>query len=141
MRFMIIVKSCPEFEAETTPQTPDEQLMKEMADFHEELAKAGVLLDASGLQPSRKGWRIHYDGQKRSVVDGPFAESKELIAGFTTIQVRNREEAMQWSRRFPNPAGRDLPAVIEVRQLYELDDFTPNEQVERFREMNTPSQK
>jgi len=141
MRFMIIVKSNPEFEAETTPQSPDEQLMKEMADFHEELTRAGVLLDASGLQPSRKGWRIHYDGQKRTVVDGPFAESKELIAGFTTIQVRNREEAMEWSRRFPNPAGRDLPAVIEVRQLYELDDFEPNAQVERFREMNTPSQK
>ncbi|MCW5649882.1 MAG: YciI family protein [Ramlibacter sp.] len=138
MRFMIIVKSCPEFEAETTPQTPDEALMAEMADFHEELSKAGVLLDASGLQPSRKGWRIHYDGQKRTVVDGPFAESKELIAGFTTIQVRSREEAMEWARRFPNPAGRDAQAVIEVRQLYELDDFTPNAQVERFREMNTP---
>ena len=141
MRFMIIVKSCPEFEAETTPQSPDEQLMKDMADFHEELTQAGVLLDASGLQPSRKGWRIHYDGQKRTVVDGPFAESKELIAGFTTIQVRSREEALEWSRRFPNPAGRDLPAVIEVRQLYELHDFEPNAQVERFREMNTPSQK
>jgi len=141
MRFMIIVKSCPEFEAETTPQSPDEQLMKDMADFHEELSQAGVLLDASGLQPSRKGWRIHYDGQKRTVVDGPFAESKELIAGFTTIQVRSRQEALEWSRRFPNPAGRNLPAVIEVRQLYELDDFQPNAQVERFREMNTPSQK
>lgn len=141
MRFMIIVKSTPEFEAETTPQTPDEKLLTAMADFHEELAKAGVLLDASGLQPSRKGWRIHYDGQKRTVIDGPFAESKELIAGFTTIQVRSRDEALEWSRRFPNPAGENLPAVIEVRQLYELDDFEPGEQVERFREMNTPSQK
>jgi hypothetical protein len=140
MRFMIIVKSTPEFEAETTPQTPDEQLMADMADFHEELSKAGALLDASGLQPSRKGWRIHYDGQKRTVVDGPFAEAKELIAGFTIIQVRSREEALEWSRRFPNPVGRSAPAVIEVRQLYELDDFTPNEQVERFRQMNTPSQ-
>jgi hypothetical protein len=140
MRFMIIVKSTPEFEAETTPQTPDEKLMAAMADFHEELAKAGVLLDASGLQPSRKGWRIQYDGQKRTVIDGPFAEAKELIAGFTTIQVRSREEAMEWSRRYPNPVGENAPAVIEVRQLYELDDFTPSEQVERFREMNTPSQ-
>lgn len=140
MRFMIIVKSTPEFEAETTPQTPDEQLMADMADFHEELSEAGALLDASGLQPSRKGWRIHYDGQKRTVVDGPFAEAKELIAGFTIIQVRSREEALEWSRRFPNPVGRSAPAVIEVRQLYELDDFTPNEQVERFRQMNTPSQ-
>lgn len=141
MRFMIIVKSTPEFEAETTPQTPDEKLMKEMADYHEELSRAGVLLDGSGLQPSRKGWRIHYSGQKRTVIDGPFAEAKELIAGFTTIQVRSREEAMEWSRRYPNPVGENAPAVIEVRQLYELDDFTPSDQVERFREMNTPSQK
>ena len=141
MRFMIIVKSTPEFEAETTPQTPDEQLLAAMADFHEELAQAGVLLDASGLQPSRKGWRIHYDGQKRTVIDGPFAEAKELIAGFTTLQVRNREEALAWSRRFPNPVGENAPAVIEVRQLYELDDFEPSAQVERFRQMNTPSQK
>ena len=141
MRFMIIVKSTPEFEAETLPQTPDEKLMKEMADYHEELSTAGVLLDGSGLQPSRKGWRIHYDGQKRTVIDGPFAEAKELIAGFTTIQVRNREEALEWSRRFPNPVGEGQPAVIEVRQLYELDDFEPSPQVDRFREMNTPSQK
>ncbi len=140
MRFMIIVKSTPEFEAETLPQTPDEKLMAAMADFHEELSQAGVLLDASGLQPSRKGWRIHYDGQKRTVVDGPFAESKELIAGFTTIQVRSREEALQWSRRFPNPVGEHAPAVIEVRQLYELEDFTPSDARERFRELNTPSQ-
>ncbi|OOG44711.1 YciI family protein [Polaromonas sp. A23] len=140
MRFMIIVKSTPEFEAETTPQTPDEKLLAAMADFHEELTKAGVLLDASGLQPSRKGWRIHYNGQKRTVIDGPFAEAKELIAGFTTIQVRSREEAMEWSRRYPNPVGENASAVIEVRQLYELDDFSPSEQIERFREMNTPSQ-
>lgn len=141
MRFMIIVKSTPEFELETLPQTPDEKLMAAMADFHDELSKAGVLRDASGLQPSRKGWRIHYDGQKRTVIEGPFANSRELIAGFTTIQVSSREEAMEWSRRYPNPVGENAPAVIEVRQLYELDDFTPNEQVDRFREMNTPSQK
>jgi hypothetical protein len=141
MRFMIIVKSTPEFEAETLSQTPDEKLMKEMADYHEALSTAGVLLDGSGLQPSRKGWRIHYDGQKRTVIDGPFAEAKELIAGFTTIQVRSREEALEWSRRFPNPVGEGQPAVIEVRQLYELDDFEPSPQVDRFREMNTPSQK
>ena len=140
MRFMIIVKSTPEFEAEPTPM-PDEQLMAAMAGFHEELAKAGVLLDASGLQPSRKGWRIQYTGGKRTVIDGPFAEAKELIAGFTTIQVRSREEALEWSRRYPNPVGENAPAVIEVRQLYELDDFEPSAQVERFRDMNTPSQK
>jgi hypothetical protein len=141
MRFMIIVKSTPEFEAEATPQVPDEKLMAAMADYHEALSRAGVLLDGSGLQPSRKGWRIHYDGQKRTVMDGPFAEAKELIAGFTTIQVRSREEALEWSRRYPNPVGENAQAVIEVRQLYELDDFAPGPQVDRFREMNTPSQK
>ena len=141
MRFMIIVKSQPDFEAETTPQTPDEQLMKDMADFHEDMARAGVLLDGSGLQPSRTGWRIHYEGGKRTVIDGPFAEAKELIAGFTIIQVRSREEAMEWSRRFPNPAGQGKEAVIEVRQLYELQDFEPNAQVDRFRAMDMPSQK
>lgn len=141
MRFMILVKSCPEFEAETTPAAPDEALMAAMADYHEQLTQAGVLLDASGLQPSRTGWRIHYDGERRTVIDGPFAEAKELIAGFTTIQVRSREEALEWSRRFPNPAGAGKPAVIEVRQLYELDDFAPGEQIDRFRAMdNTPSQ-
>ena len=116
-------------------------LLAAMADYHEELSKAGVLLDASGLQPSRKGWRIHYEGARRTVIDGPFAEAKELIAGFTTIQVRSREEALEWSRRFPNPVGEGAPAVIEVRQLYELDDFTPGPSVDRFREMNTPSRK
>lgn len=141
MRFMIIVKSAPEFELETLPQTPDKKLMAAMADFYDELSKAGVPLDASGLQPSGKGWRIHYDGQKRTVSDGPIANSRELIAGFTTIQVSSREEAMEWSRRYPNPVGENAPAVIEVRQLYELNDFTPNEQVDRFREMNTPSQR
>jgi hypothetical protein len=141
MRFMIIVKSTPEFEARTTPQVADEKLMAAMADYHEALSRAGVLLDGSGLQPSRKGWRIHYDGQKRTVIDGPFAEAKELIAGFTTIQVRSREEALEWSRRYPNPVGEHAAAVIEVRQLYELDDFAPGPQVDRFREMNAPSQK
>ena len=140
MRFMMIVKSTPEFEAEPTP-TPDEKLMAAMADYHEELARAGVLLDGSGLHPSRNGWRIAYDGQRRTVTDGPFAEAKELIAGYTLIQVRSREEALEWSRRYPNPVGEDAPAVIEVRQLYELDDFAPTGSAERFRAMNTPSQK
>jgi hypothetical protein len=139
MRFMIIVKSTPEFEAETSPQTPDEKLMAAMADYHEELSKAGVLLDASGLQPSCNGWRIYYDGQKRTVVDGPFTEAKELIAGFTTIEVRSREEALEWSRRFPNPVGENAPAVIEVRQLHVFDGFPPNGQADGFRQMNTPS--
>jgi hypothetical protein len=141
MRFMIIVKSTPEFEAETTQQKRDEKLLAAMADYHEALSRAGVLLDAGGLQPSRMGWRIHYDGQKRTVVDGPFTESKDLIAGFTTIEVRSRDEVLEWSRRYPNPVGEGRPAVIEVRQLHLLDGFPPNSQVDRFREMNTPSQK
>ncbi|WP_137892755.1 YciI family protein [Ramlibacter sp. 2FC] len=134
MRFMIIVRSTPEFEAETTP-APDEKLFAAMADYHEQLAQAGVLLDASGLQPSAKGWRIRYQGERRQVIDGPFAETKELIAGYTLIQVRSREEALEWSRRFPNPVGEGQPAEIEVRQLYELEDFPPSEGVDRFKRM------
>ncbi len=136
MRFMIIVKSCDEFEAETTP-APDEALMAEMVRFHEELAQAGVLLDGSGLHPSRQGWRVHHgaDGSQR-IVDGPFAEAKELIAGYTLIQVRSREEAVEWSRRFPNPAGRGKDAVVELRQLYELDDFPPSQPLEDFKKLD-----
>jgi len=114
---------------------PTEALIASMADFHEQLAKAGVLLDASGLQPSAKGWRVHYDGRQRRVVDGPFAETKELIAGYTVIQTRSREEALEWSRRFPNPAVDGGEAEIEVRQMYELEDFGASEATERFREL------
>jgi len=139
MRFMIIVKSTPEFEAEARP-APDEALFAAMAAYHEELARAGVLLDASGLQPSRKGWRIHYGAEGRRVIDGPFAEAKELIAGYTLISARSREEALEWSRRFPNPVGVGQEAVIEVRQLYELEDFSPGPSLERFRDFHLPSQ-
>ena len=132
MRFMIIVKATPDSEAGVMPE---EGLLEAMADYHEELSQAGVLLDASGLQPSSKGWRIRYSGGKRTVVDGPFAESKEMIAGYTLIQVRSREEAMEWARRFPAPFGERTEGEIEVRPLYELDDFTPGEAVERFREI------
>jgi hypothetical protein len=132
MRFMILVKATPKSEAGAMPE---EAMIAAMASYHEELAKAGVLLDASGLQPSSKAWRIRYDGAKRTVVDGPFAESKELVAGYTMIQVRSREEALEWTRRFPNPVGEGQPAEIEVRPLFELDDFEPSPSVERFREM------
>ena len=134
MRFMIIVKSCPAFEAELTPAAPEE-LMAEMAAYHEELMRAGVLLDGSGLHPSRTGWRVHYGPEGTRMVDGPFAEAKELIAGYTLIQVRNREEALEWSRRFPNPAGRDMEAVIELRQLIELDEFPPSQALDKFKQM------
>lgn len=134
MRFMIIVKSCPEFEAELTPEAPEE-LMAEMAAYHDELARAGVLLDGCGLHPSRTGWRIHCDASGQRVMDGPFAEAKELIAGYTLIQVRSREEALEWSRRFPNPAGRGKEAVIELRQLIELDEFPPSDALDKFKQL------
>jgi hypothetical protein len=129
---MILVKATKDSEAGVKPP---EELFAAMADYHEQLVKAGVLLDASGLQPSSNGWRVKYSGGKRTVIDGPFAEAKELIAGYTMIQVKSREEALEWSRRFPNPAidGRDCE--IEVRQLFELDDFGESESIDRFREM------
>ena len=132
MRFMIIVKATKDSEAGVMPQ---EGLIAAMAKYHEELVKAGALLDASGLQPSSKGWRIKYSGDKRTVVDGPFVESKELIAGYTLIQAKSKQEAVEWTKRFPNPAGDGKEAEIEVRQLFELEDFGPSAAVERFREM------
>ena len=132
MRFMIIVKATKDSEAGVMP---GEELLASMATYHEELQKAGVLLDGSGLQPSSKGWRIKYSGDKRTVVDGPFAETKELIAGYTMIEVNSREEAMEWTKRFPNPAVDGMEAEIEVRQLFELEDFAPSDTIERFRDM------
>jgi len=133
MRFMIIVKATAVSEAGAPP---DEALMAVMGTYHEELAKAGVLLDATGLQPSSKGWRIHYSAGKRTVIDGPFAETKELIAGYTLIQVRSREEAMEWARRFPAPFGEQADGEIEVRQLFELEDFEPSPELERFQKLD-----
>lgn len=133
MRFMIIVKATALSEV---GGPPDEALMAAMGAYHEELVKAGVLLDATGLQPSSKGWRIRYSAGKRTVIDGPFAETKELIAGYTLIQVRSREEAMEWARRFPAPFGEQADGEIEVRQLYELEDFEPSPELERFKELD-----
>lgn len=133
MRYMIIVKASIESETETTPISADVGLLTEMASYHEQLTKAGVLLDGSGLKPSSQGWRIRYEGDTRRVIDGPFAETRALIAGYTLIQVKSRAEAMEWARRFPNPAGHGKPAEIEVRPLYELDDFVPSAEVERLR--------
>jgi hypothetical protein len=137
MRFMIIVKATPDSEAGRFPEDSD-SLFAAMAAYHEELARAGVLLDASGLQPSSKGWRVQYEGGRRTVVDGPFAETKELVAGYTLIQTRTRDEALEWSRRFPNPIGEGIPCHIEVRQLYELEDFeglVKDETAGRFRDI------
>jgi len=135
---MMIVKATKDTEAGVMPS---EKLLAEMAKYHEELQKAGVLLDASGLKPSAKGWRVKYAGAQRTVIDGPFTESKELIAGYTLIQVKSREEAVEWARRFPNPAVDGKEGEIEVRQLFELEDFGPSEAVERFREMDIGTKK
>jgi hypothetical protein len=129
MRFMIIVKATRDSEA---GKPPPESLFAEMAAYHEALVKAGVLLDGAGLQPSSKGWRIRYSGDKRTIVDGPFAETKELIAGYTLIQTKTREEALEWARRFPNPTIDHAECEIEVRQLFDLEDFEPNPQLRRF---------
>jgi hypothetical protein len=129
---MIIVKANKDSEAGVMPK---KELMEQMGKFHEELHKAGVLLDATGLRASSKGWRIKYSGGKRVVTDGPFAETKELIAGYTLIQVKSREEALEWSRRYPNPAGEGKDCDIEVRQLFEMEDFDAPEEVERIRKI------
>jgi hypothetical protein len=137
MRFMIIVKATADSEAGRFPEDSD-RLFASMAQYHEQLAQAGVLLDASGLQPSSKGWRVRYEGTQRQVIDGPFTETKELIAGYTLIQVRSRDEALEWSRRFPNPVGEGAAAEIEVRQLYEMEDFDgllKAETAERFQQI------
>ncbi|HEY7729087.1 MAG TPA: YciI family protein [Candidatus Eisenbacteria bacterium] len=138
MKAMIIVKATKDSEAGAMPE---EKMIASMVTYHEELMRAGVLLDASGLKPSAQGWRVRYSGGKRTVLDGPFTEAKELIAGYTLIQVKSREEAIEWSRRFPNPVGEGADAEIEVRPLFELDDFGPSEAMDRFREMGIRSQK
>ena len=121
---MIIVRATAMSEAGVFPDDPG--LMAGMAAFHEDLAKAGVLLDAAGLQPSAKGWRVRHGSGRPVVVDGPFAETKELIAGYTVIQVRSPDEALEWSRRFPRPFPAGIDCEIEVRRLYELEDFAPD---------------
>lgn len=135
MRFMIIVKATKDSEAGVLP---DEKLLTEMGKFNEELVKAGVMLAGEGLQPSSKGARVRFSGSKRTVVDGPFAETKELIAGYWLWQVRSKEEAIEWVKRCPNPMlGED--SEIEIRQVFEAEDFgaefTPElrEQEERLR--------
>ena len=138
MRFMILVKASKDTEAGVMPE---EKLIAAMATYHEELAKAGALLDASGLQPSSKGWRIKYSGGKRTVIDGPFTETKELIAGYTLIQAKSREEAIEWTTRFPNPAVDGREGEIESRQLFELEDFGPSAAVDRFRDMSVGTKK
>ena len=119
MRFMVMVKATANSEAGTMPS---HELLAAMGKFNEELARAGVLLAAEGLQPSAKGARVKFSGGKRSVVDGPFAETKELVAGFWLWQCKSRDEAIEWVKRCPDPMPGE-ESVIEIRQLFELDDF------------------
>ena len=119
MRFMIIIKASQDSEAGIMPST---ELLTAMGNYNEELAKAGILLAGEGLQPSSKGARVRFSGDKRTVIDGPFAETKELIAGFWLWQVKSKEEAIEWVKRCPNPMP-GTEAEIEIRQVFELDDF------------------
>jgi hypothetical protein len=118
MRFMIIVKATEDTEAGKMPST---ELLTAMGKFNEELVNAGVLLAGEGLQPSAKGARIRYEGTQRTVIDGPFPETRELVAGFWLIQVKSKEEAIEWMKRCPNPS--DGPSEIEIRQVFEMEDF------------------
>src|SRR5579872_2204003 len=120
MRFMILIKATKDSEAGVMP---DEKLLTEMGKFNEELVKAGVMLAGEGLHPSSKGARVRFSGKERTVIDGPFAETKELIAGFWLWQVRSREEALEWLKRAPFDGGTE----VELRQVFEPDDFAPSD--------------
>lgn len=121
MRFMVIVKATPESEKQGA--VPDPQLMAEMSKYNEELINAGIVLAMDGLHPSSKGARVKFSGTSRTVVDGPFTEAKELIAGFWIWQVKSLEEAVEWVKRCPNPHAVD--SEIEIRQIFEMEDFAP----------------
>ena len=121
MRFMVMVKATSESEA---GEMPSEELLTAMGKYNEELVKAGVMLAGEGLHPSSKGARVRFSGKDRTVIDGPFAETKELVAGFWLIQVKSREEAIEWVKRCPNPMESE--SEIEIRQVFEADDFGEN---------------
>jgi hypothetical protein len=124
MRFMVIVKATQESEA---GGLPDEKLLADMMKFNEELVKAGVMLAGEGLHPSSKGARVKFSGKNRTVIDGPFAETKELIAGFWMWQVKSKEEAIEWVKRCPNPFSVD--SEIEIRQVFESPELTDNPEI------------
>jgi hypothetical protein len=132
MRFMMIVKSSKDCEA---GQLPSEELLAAMAEYNKELMQAGVLVDLSGLQPTSKGARVKFSGGKTTVIDGPFAETKELIGGYWIIDVKSKAEALEWAKRAPAPHGEGQEAEIEVRQFYELTDFLPGKAVQEAREL------
>jgi hypothetical protein len=118
MRFMVLVKADAKSEA---GEMPDEKLLSDMFAYNEELVKAGVMLAGDGLHPSSKGARVRFSGSERTVIDGPFTEAKELVAGYWLWQVKSKEEAIEWVKRCPNPTGAE--SEIEIRQVFESDDF------------------
>ena len=134
MRFMIIGKATKESEAGVLPKP---EAIEAMQKYNEELVKSGVLLAAEGLSPTSKGARVKFSGDKRTVIDGPFTETKELIAGFTIIQVKSKEEAIEWVKRAPNVFSSNGEAVVEIRKLMDVEDFgeefTPNEEIAKVK--------
>jgi hypothetical protein len=131
---MMIVKANKDSEAGVMPS---EELLDAMNKYNEELTKAGVLLDLAGLQSSAKGFRIRYSGGRKTVVDGPFTETKELVAGYWIIQVKSREEALEWAKRAPAPFGPNAEGEIEVRPFFEIDDFPESPAIDRARELES----
>jgi hypothetical protein len=132
MRFMMMVKASKDSEAGVMP---DEALIGAMMKYNEELAKAGVLIDLAGLQPSSRGVRIKFAGGKRTVIEGPFPYTNELIAGYWLIKVNSKEEAIAWAERCPGPHGEGAEGEIELRQLFELDDFAPSPAIDDARQL------
>src|ERR1700688_3784368 len=132
MRFMMIVKANKDSEA---GKMPGEDLLAAMAKYNEELVNAGILVDLAGLQSSAKGFRVRFSGGKPLVLDGPFAETKELIAGYWIINVKSRQEAVDWAKRVPAPHGSNEESEIEIRQFFELEDFAPSEAVDHHKEV------
>ena len=130
MRFMVMVKATRDSEA---GRLPSEELLTAMAKFNEDMVKAGVMLDGNGLQPSSKGARVRFSGGKRTVIDGPFTETKELVAGYWILDCRTLAEAIEWIKRCPNPHDED--SEIEIRQLFELEDFGASPAVEHHRRL------
>jgi len=127
---MVMVKATKDSEA---GKMPSEEVLSAMAKFNEEMAKAGVMLDGNGLQPSSKGARVRFSGDKRTVIDGPFAETKELVAGYWILRVKSKQEAIEWIKRCPNPHEEE--SEIEIRQKFELEDFGESEAVEQHRKL------
>jgi hypothetical protein len=138
MRFMMIVKASKDSEA---GKMPSNELLSAMGKYNEELMKAGVLVDLSGLQASSKGARVKFSGGKPTVIDGPFAETKELIAGYWIINVKSKAEAIEWAKRIPAPHGNDQEGEIEIRQFFEPEDFAPSKAVDRAKELGKELEK